>query len=489
MEWCNRLARQLAVKRIADPVHGTVGLSLPEVELLSSRAFQRLRNIKQLGLAHLVFPGADYSRLSHCIGVCHVTGKILEALRPYSDSEITDQEHQQYRLAGLLHDIGHFPFSHAFEDAVSNYYEPHQDTHPFITSDPQPGQVSEDQPTSSHLQSHEDVGRLLLGCDEEIRSVLRGHDISPDDIYSIFARVNPPRFANLVSSDLDADRIDYLLRTAQHTGLPYGTVDIDYILSQIRVDDENRICLTPQALRTAEHFLFGRFFDYQQVSYHKTVAAFEEVLKDVISELLARGIIDCSKTGIEDMVTSGAWYDFDDSYILQKIRALWAEVGDSDEVLTNKLNSLIRRSPPKLVGSIEFVDDRHKSNRDEHTRNIRRLNQLAQDLSSEFNIPRELWYVWHTGGSALTKVGSHAPVSMLPVAEDELGQSIRIHDGQKSRPIFEVPSSFLSILAQKVLYTARLYVLFPAGRETDRRRITTRAEQMVDHQYWVNGKS
>src|SRR5579862_6668732 len=107
-------------KRIADPVHGTIGLSALEANIIGTPAFQRLRNVKQLALAPLVYPGANYTRFSHSLGVCHVTGLILTALQQttqFSDSEgsISDDEIQLYRLAALLHDIGHYPFSHVME--------------------------------------------------------------------------------------------------------------------------------------------------------------------------------------------------------------------------------------------------------------------------------------------------------------------------------------------------------------------------------------
>src|SRR5580693_4756295 len=108
-------------RRISDPVHNAIGLSDVEAAIIASRAFQRLRNVKQLGLASLVFPGADYSRLSHCVGVCHVTGRILSALAANTDLKLDDDKIQAYRMAGLLHDIGHYPFSHAMEDALQNY--------------------------------------------------------------------------------------------------------------------------------------------------------------------------------------------------------------------------------------------------------------------------------------------------------------------------------------------------------------------------------
>ena len=473
------------IKRIADPVHGTIGLSQPEVDLLSTRAFQRLRNIKHLGLAHFVFPGADYSRLSHGLGVCHVTGRILDSLRSASETTIDPTEYQHYRLAGLLHDVGHFPFSHAFQDAVSDYYKDHRAGPSLLAPVTSEGQQDPAQVSDEYPPDHEGVGQLLLEHDSEIKHTLQSHEISPNDISSIFAREKPPRFANLISSDLDADRIDYLLRTAHHTGLPYGSVDIEYILSQLQLDNHDRICLTSKALHTAEHFLLSRYFDYQQINYHKTVAAFEELLKDIVVILLKKGKIDCSRSGILEMVQHEKWYHFDDSYILQKIQELKQNrVGN---VIDVKVDSLLRRVPPKLIGSIEFIDDRNQG-RDLHSRNIRDLQRVSDKLSEEFNIPRELWYVWDPKGSSLTKIGSSVPVSMLPADEDDLEQAIRIKDGKESKPIVNVTRSLMTIIAQKALYTTRLYLLFPDGRESERSKITeaVRAELSLDD--WIDGK-
>ena len=106
----------MSKQRITDPVHGTIELNEVESAIISSSTYQRLRHVKQLGLAYLVFPGADYSRFSHSIGACHVTGEILKALiSNCSDINFTADEVVIYRLAGLLHDVGHYPFSHTME--------------------------------------------------------------------------------------------------------------------------------------------------------------------------------------------------------------------------------------------------------------------------------------------------------------------------------------------------------------------------------------
>ncbi len=217
-------------KRVSDPVHKTIGLTELEARVISTQAFQRLRNVKQLGLANYVFPGADYSRFAHSLGVCHVTGRILEAISPSSEG-VADRDKQLYRLAGLLHDVGHYPYSHAMEEAIQDHYA--SDFLEPISSE----QEGNGAPESGEFVGgerffmHERVGKEVLTRDKEICELLDDSGYSPQEIYSVFVREEPPRFANLISADLDADRIDYLLRTAHHTGLPYGSVDLDYLLT------------------------------------------------------------------------------------------------------------------------------------------------------------------------------------------------------------------------------------------------------------------
>ena len=171
-------------KRISDPVHGTIGLSKTELELVGCPAFQRLRGIKQLGLANLVFPGADYSRFSHSLGVCHIAGRILDALvrnGHVSDCDLDEHEIQKYRLAALLHDVGHYPFSHAMEDALKDKYASQKLADPAIKSNS----------TNEDYFSHERVGKEILAADRKIAEKLEDNGFNPAEIASVILREQP----------------------------------------------------------------------------------------------------------------------------------------------------------------------------------------------------------------------------------------------------------------------------------------------------------
>lgn len=446
-------------KGISDSVHGTIELNEVETRLVSTPAFQRLRAIKQLGLGYMVFPGADYSRFSHSLGACHVTQQLVQALGN-AGVEISDDEQVRYRLAGLLHDIGHYPFSHALEDAIADHYASH-----LIQADtPSPDESPAKASIPESWLDHESVGKAILTTDPEIVKGFAEFGISPESVYRIFTREEPPRFSNLISSDLDADRIDFLLRTAHQTGLPYGRVDLPYLLSQIRVDSSERICLHPKALRTADHFLLGRYFDYQSVAFHKTVAALELVLKDVLRALLESGALDCSKSAIKAKIASGEWLRFDDAEVIRLMRELSSST--ADKIIRAKAESILFRRPPKLVYQLESLEPRCEASDSFHSFRRKVLTEKIPVWAEKFGIPEKLWYVWDHSGRPLTSIGSTIPVGE-EIDADKAEQSIRIlnPEDQSSTPIGNMKNSLMRVLANHSLYSVRVYVVFPPDIE------------------------
>lgn len=462
-------------KRIADPVHGTIDLTDAEVEVISTPAFQRLRNVKQLGLAALVFPGADYSRFSHSVGACHVTGRILDALRNDDRGKITADEYALYRMAALLHDVGHYPFSHTFENALKDYYA---ETSIIQVKDEQaPSRDPDDGATRSWM--HDSAGKHVILNDGDIRGTLDAYGLDAEAIARVVTRAEPPRFANLVSSDLDADRIDYLLRTAHHTGLPYGSVDIDYLLSEIALDNNSHICFTSKAMRSAEHLLLCRYFDYQQVSYHKTVAGLEKALADVVAVLLKSGRITCSQKDVAELIASGGWAAFDDAYLTAKMREALNDTA-TPSAHRSLLLSVLNRRPPKLLADFErFVpvgDDT----------SLKMISQMYRQNVDAWrsDLGIEHWWLW-TSNTKLTKIGSKIPVPATPHVDDETydaaQQAVTIlqKDGS-SKPIATLDNSLMKVLDGHGLYAARVYALVDDPEVRERAEVRVRNDLAID---------
>jgi HD superfamily phosphohydrolase len=376
-----------------------------------------------------------------------------------------------YRIAGLLHDVGHYPFSHAMEEALKNHYKRFGKAAQEMGADA----------TSEKPLNHEKVGREIVSRDAELRDVLARSGITPENLGKVFEHDEESRFANIISSDLDADRIDYLLRTAHHTGLPYGAVDVEYILSQLRLDESGRLCIRNKAVRAADHFLLCRYFDYQQVSFHKTVAAFEWVLKDVISALLQKGSIHATADDIRNMIENGSWHQFDDSHITQKIIDLAGD-DDIDATLRLKTHAILDRKAPKLVYRNEKFKARDADAADDHLVRKEAIERYVLEWADEFNIDPSLWHVWDKPGIAITKVGSTVPIASImdSPGQDDTGwaESVFVLDenSNTSRPIVGLNYSLLKPLADIKLYALRVYVIVPPDREELFDQIKTRIQ-------------
>jgi len=251
-----------------DPVHNIISLSedLPDDRLLhrliNTPEFQRLRNIKQLGLALYTFQGAEHSRFTHSLGVMHVMTRILDQLA--KKHRISEESRIVGRAAALLHDIGHGPFSHVIEKVLRRNHERWTVS---IISDPT---------TAVH--------RALAEFDPAL----------PARVASAIDHNYMPSFiGQLVSSQLDADRLDYLLRDSLMTGAKYGNYDLEWIIHALEIDtDGDRIFVASNGYYAAEEYLQARYYMFRQVYFHRSLRSAEAVLRSILRravELMREG--------------------------------------------------------------------------------------------------------------------------------------------------------------------------------------------------------
>ena len=242
-------------KRVRDPIHGLIPLTEQECGLIDSRPFQRLRRVRQLVMAYLVYPGALHTRFEHSLGTMHVAWRIVERLRAQQDTpvQIADEDLVVVRLAALLHDIGHGPFSHTSEEILDRLYV-----------------QSKVGPAASREKIHEKVTADIIRKVPEIAERLR--DDQRDRVVRIIEGGGAQDFLRaIVSSSLDADKMDYLLRDAYYAGVNYGHFDLDRVIDSCRVKldgSESYLMVDEDGLFAVEQLVLSKYHMTQQVYAH-----------------------------------------------------------------------------------------------------------------------------------------------------------------------------------------------------------------------------
>lgn len=286
-------------KIIRDPVHNIVPFEDNACDklllrLINTKEFQRLRRIKQLGLSQLVFPGADHSRFAHSIGVMHFARRMLDRLNRIQPGCIDDTQRTIVLVAALLHDVGHGPFSHAFEKITGDKHE--KRTLEIIKTD-----GTEVHSVLSEFDS-ELPQQLKVFFDEDLEEETRAESVVP------------PYLTQVVSSQLDADRFDYLLRDSYSTGAEYGRFDAEWILQHLDVDrDKGRFFLHSKALLAAETYVIARYHMYRSVYYHKTTRAAEVMMRSLFrryKELLDSADSNRARRDIVPNAPTAVWRAF-----------------------------------------------------------------------------------------------------------------------------------------------------------------------------------
>lgn len=321
------------LKIINDPVHGFIKIPYEIIfDIMEHRCFQRLRRISQTGLLSLIFPGATHTRFHHAIGAMHLMFNALEILKQ-KGVKISTEEEKGAMLAVLLHDVGHGPFSHALENILMDNWH------------------------------HEKLSLLLM---EQLNEEFSGELTIAIQMFQ--GKYHRKFFNQLISSQLDVDRLDYLRRDSFYTGVSEGNINTQRILSTLNVLDDELV-LDEKGIYSIEHYLVARMFMYWQVYYHKAAVLAENLLIKIMNRaktLVSQNVKveasenlkyflyrESSTQATEEDIAR--FMELDDTDVLQAIKS-WKN--HEDFVLSYLCKTVINRKFPKIIySSTPFSDD------------------------------------------------------------------------------------------------------------------------------------
>lgn len=275
---------------VRDPVYGSVPITQKEQGLLATRKLQRLRRIKQLGLAHLIYPGANHSRFEHLVGAMHITSILLQEFERRDEARITDDNKQTIRIAALLHDLGHGPFSHTFDELAKSE-------------------------VAGAGMDHERMTKKIIASDREVAGLL-GRKVGP-----IIRFLNGGYIGDIpgevITGELGTDRMDYLIRDTYYTGLGHRP-DIHSLVSSVRLVGERkrRIAVSHDELSGVELLSTTRYYHYGMIAHSKECRPFELLLlKAIAAHLGSMHVLDRMK------FIKRAFSYFDDTDLLVALRS------------------------------------------------------------------------------------------------------------------------------------------------------------------------
>lgn len=251
---------------VRDPVWGNIMFSDSFKKIISSPVLQKMNRIRQLGPTYLVYPGAVHTRFNHSLGVYHIGYRMIRRLLTFDTCpEVSVEDVNAFLCACLLHDLGHFPYTHSLKELPLKKHEAL--TGEYILSEP--------------LSS---IIRQALEIDPAVPAAIVDTSLATSDYTVLF-------FRNILSGVMDPDKLDYLTRDAFFCGVPYGTQDIDFVLSTIYPHPENGISILPSGIPAVENILFSKYLMYKTVYWHKTVRCATGMIKKAIIAALKEGVL------------------------------------------------------------------------------------------------------------------------------------------------------------------------------------------------------
>jgi HD superfamily phosphohydrolase len=468
--------RKASGKVVVDSIHGDIHLTDREVRVIDTPSFQRLRQLKQLAMAQMVYPSATHTRFAHSVGALGTMMRIIEKAKE-NKIPLCDEEH--LRLAALLHDVGHYPYSHLMERVDSVKLTEEQ-----IGEE---GRKTLDVKRSAYPE-HDEVGAVIVESQSDIVKALGGER----EARAVAARLtrsttDDVQSSKFIHSSLDMDRLDYLLRDSHATGVPYGNIDINYLLNSLNISPSAVVGFTHKALPAVEQFLFARFFMHQVVYYHKTTYGLEEACRQLVRRLRDRGTESCGvpRDGneIKEIATSSRILTFTDAFLDNIIR----KAADDKDPCIGCLASCIQgRRPPKLIKQVAVCEET-KEEYHAGTAFMSNCRNRLEDLSGEFKL--ELWQFLLCETPPLGLLRIKPPPSWREAAKleaDEIQdqaakeeeEDIRIFRDKNKEPE-SLPSFEESLVARCANYVFQLFRLYVVLRETDDEGILSKLREAV----------
>jgi HD superfamily phosphohydrolase len=440
-------------KVICDPVHGDIGISALEEQLIDAPSFQRLRHLKQLGLASLVYPNASHSRFAHSLGVFQIMSRVIDFL--VDRGRLKDEDRRIMRVAALLHDIGHYPYSHLMEYIDRDKHRPSYLVKTRTKADLSDG-------ASNRYPDHEKIGQLVITQRLDIAQKLSTNGLDPEEVASIIrGEHRKSAYNQLIHSSLDMDRMDYMVRDSLGTGVPYGRIDLHYLLNNLDIAEDGRIVVSYKAAAAAEHFLVARYFMYKTVYMHKTIFAFEALVRHILWLLRKRGRIHRSGAEIEAMVLTDRFLEFHDGYVDRLIDRYASERKPSR--LGDLCRWLKQREPPKLVHEVAVLSEQSASLPAEYSLFTKDRAKKIKHLCAKHHIDRTRWIWEDPKDIKFESLGPYVALSEVgDVPPDETAGLIQVRDRDGVvRALVEDKNSIIHHLSKLRLRMSRLFVVGP----------------------------
>lgn len=475
------MAKELVDKKVIfDNIHGYINLNRVEARILETSYYQRLRWIRQLGFSFYIFPGATHTRHAHALGVLHVMDRILRSIghavtdeklfNPMARDEKTTF-HRMMRLAAMLHDIGTFPFSHSIELGYINHWR-HQQT------------VGK----TKYVANHEVLGSHIIrntDFDGGITQILKEEGIDPEELAGIIAGKSDNLLANqLMHSDIDADRMDYLIRDAQHTGIKLGVYDMDFLIRNVTTSIEGGrelLCINEDALNVVDSFLMSRYFWYSQIINDGAGYKFDLIAAKIAEYFLENNLAYSFDQLVEQVIRNpNEYFTFNDSYFMAKLHEYLS--GRKSHPMIRELSELLaRRIPPAQIKIAPVVPTLIES--DEHRKRV-----IAQVMAAVDWLKAELaaldptaWLIYDIPQKDVmfTKNMEHIKRDNKGMKPLFVRDSVKILTRKgETKLLVDVSNSLLSILSQYRNFIPRIYVSPKTYRLLEERKVLEKMRQM-----------